>query len=387
MRHITIPALAALALTACPALAQAQWSPDQVRELLGVAAQVREEGLDPADYDVTGLKSALDRSDAAGVQARATAVFLHLASDFTQGHVRNRARMAWHLPGPTLSPAAARSLLDAALGGTGVRTTLQRLLPQHRQYRLLKEALAAAPARDKAGVLRLRANLERWRWMPRELGRRYLLVNAPAFTVSLIEDNKVVSRRRVIVGKPATPTPQFAATVTGVILNPWWDVPASIVRESVGKLVATNPGQARARGYVVSGGRYRQQPGAGNALGQMKLVMPNPFTVYLHDTPNKALFDTDIRAYSHGCVRVQDALGLAETLLASTTGWYRPRIDGVLAGGRTTPVTLAQPLPVYIAYFTVAAEENGELATFPDIYGRDAPVVAALVDREGDTAP
>lgn len=379
-------ALAGLMLTATPAAAETQWSRDQARELLSVAERAGEEGLDPADYDVAALRKAVESADGPALQSRATTVFLHLAEDYTRGHVRNRTTVSWHLQGPKLEPVQGGLLLEQALGGQGIQPTLQGLLPQHRQYRLLKAALAASPPRDKAGIQRLRANLERWRWMPRELGRRYLLVNVPAFTVSLIEDNKVVARRRVIVGKPATPTPQFAATVTGVILNPWWDIPASIVRESVGKLVATNPAQARAKGYVVAGGRYRQQPGPGNALGQMKLVMPNPYTIYLHDTPNKALFDTEIRAYSHGCVRVLDALGLASTLLAAS-GWDRARVDGVVAGGKTTQASLAQPLPVYIAYFTAAAEDDGEIATFPDDYGRDVPIVASLVDREGATAP
>lgn len=379
-------ALAGMLLTASPAAAEPQWSRDQARELLAVAESVGEEGLDPADYDAAALRRALAGADEAALHSRATSVFLHLAEDYSRGHVRNRTSVAWHLPGPPMEPAAGRHLLERALESGGVRATLQGILPQHRQYRLLKAALAATPPRDKAGIQRLRANLERWRWMPRELGRRYLLVNVPAFTVSLIEDNKVVARRKVIVGKPATPTPQFAATVTGIILNPWWDIPASIVRESVGKLVATNPAQARAKGYVVSGGRYRQRPGAGNALGQMKLVMPNPYTVYLHDTPNKALFDTEIRAYSHGCVRVQDALGLASTLLAAA-GWDRARVDAVVAEGKTTPANLTQPVPVYIAYFTAAAEDDGEIATFPDVYGRDVPIVASLVDREGATAP
>jgi murein L,D-transpeptidase YcbB/YkuD len=380
-------AILILAGLAIPAAAQPRWSRDDAQELLNVVEHIAEEGLDPADYEVGSLQTALAGPDDAAARAKADAVFLHVARDFTQGHVRNRAAIAWYLPGPSLDVNAGRRLLDTALAGGGVRATLQRLLPQHRQYQALKAALATTPERDKAGIQRLRANLERWRWMPRDLGRRYLLVNVPAFTVSLIEDNKVVARRRVIVGKVATPTPQFGATVAGVILNPWWDIPPSIVRESVGRLIGTNPAQARQRGFVVSGGRYRQRPGATNALGQIKLVMPNPFNVYLHDTPNKALFDAEVRAFSHGCIRTQDPFGLAETLLAASDGWDRTRIDGIVASGKTTQVSLGQPLPIYIAYLTVAAEDSGDLATFPDIYGRDPSIVAALIDRENDTAP
>ena len=383
-RWLVLIALAVLLGAGQSASAQAAWNRAAAAELLQVVEQVGREGLDPRDYDAAALQAALNTPDAAALSARATQVFDHLAADFTRGHVQNRRAGAWHIQGSISRPQDSSRLMTAALSGAGVRKTLEGLLPQHRQYRALRNALAATPARDKAGVQRLRANLERWRWMPRDLGRKYLLVNVPAFTVSLVENNKVIARRRVIVGKTATPTPQFSATVTGVILNPWWEIPTSIVRESVGRLVASQPAQARARGYVVSRGRYRQAPGPGNALGQVKLVMPNPFTVYLHDTPSKSLFDRDIRAFSHGCIRVQDAFGLAQDLLAPNDGWSRARIDAVVAGGKTTMISLAEPLPVYVAYFTAAAEEDGAIATFPDVYGRDAPVVAGLTDLEKD---
>jgi murein L,D-transpeptidase YcbB/YkuD len=358
MRRKALFLLAGLTLPVPPALAETPWSHDAAAELLGVAEQAGQEGLDPVDYDAAPLRLALAGTDDSALQAKASAVFLHLASDFAQGHVRNRKALAWYIPGPSVDPDAGKQQMEAALAGGGVRLTLQRLLPQHRQYAALKAALATTQLRDIAGSQRLRANLERWRWMPRELGQRYLLVNVPAFTVSLVENNAVVARHRVIVGKAATPTPQFTAQVTGAIFNPWWDIPASIVRESVGKLVAAYPAQARAKGYVAVGGRYRQLPGPGNALGQVKLVMPNPYSVYLHDTPNKELFDAEVRGFSHGCIRTQDVLGLAEALLAATPRWNRARIDGELASGRTTQAVLTQPVPIYVAYFTVAADET-----------------------------
>lgn len=377
-------ALLCLAL-GCPAQAQV-WQRADAEELLRLAEGVAAEGLDPADYNAKALRAEMGRG-AEVWSGRATAVFLHLAGDFSNGYLRDRRAVAWHIPGARLDEAGARALLADALASHRVGPALARLLPQHRQYRSLKAALGATPARDKAAIERLRANLERWRWMPRELGSRYLLVNVPAFTVSLVEDGRVVERRRVVVGKPATPTPQFAATVTGLVINPWWDVPPSIVRESVGQLMRSRPAQARARGFVAVGGRIRQAPGPGNSLGQVKLVMPNPFRVYLHDTPSKQLFDEDVRAVSHGCIRVQDALGLAASLLARTPGWNRPRVDQAVAGRTTAQVRLADPLPLYIAYFTAAVEEDGGIATFPDVYGRDGPVVASLIDRQLDTRP
>jgi L,D-transpeptidase YcbB len=208
-------------------------------------------------------------------------------------------------------------------------------------------------------------NLERWRWLPLDMGHRYLLVNAAGFEVALWEDGRRVARWRVITGKPGTPTPVFSATVTGVTVNPWWDVPPSIVAESVGRLTRRNPAEARRRGYVWGGGTYRQKPGPGNALGLMKLVMPNPYKVYLHDTPTKALFEQPVRAFSHGCIRVDKALTLAGRLLG------RP-VDAQVAKGASVTLPLADPLPVYVAYFTADASEAGAVEVHPDIYGRDA---------------
>lgn len=385
-RRLLFSLLPLLGTLAMPAHAQNLWTRPDAEELLSAIEGIGAEGLDPADYDAAALRRDLASGDAAAWNRRATTEFTHLASDLSTGHLRDRRSVAWRIAGSPIDAAQASDLMARALATHDIRGALAGLVPQHRQYKLLKAELAATPARDKAGIERLRANLERWRWMPRELGARYLLVNVPAFTVSLVEQGRVVERRRVIVGKRTTPTPQFMATVSGVILNPWWDVPQSIVRESVGQLVRTSPALARSRGYVVSGARIRQAPGPGNALGQVKLVMPNPYSVYLHDTPNKKLFDEDVRAFSHGCIRVQDALGLAASLLRET-GSSRADIDRVIARGTTQQVNLRSPIPVYIGYFTAAAEDNGAIATFPDIYGRDGPVVASLVDRQVDTGP
>jgi murein L,D-transpeptidase YcbB/YkuD len=384
---LLLPLLLLFAAIPQTAAAQNSWPKPDAEELLEVVEAIGADGLEPADYDARALRRDLAAGDPAGWSQRASAVFVHLASDLANGHSRDRRRVAWHIAGSSLDDRAARDLLAHALATHRIRETLVGLIPQHRQYKLLKAALAATPARDKAGIERLRANLERWRWMPRDLGARYVLVNVPAFTVSVVESGRVVERRRVVVGKRSTPTPQFAATISGVIFNPWWDVPQSIVRESVGHLLRANPAQARARGYVVSGGRIRQRPGPNNALGQMKLVMPNPYTVYLHDTPSKALFEEEVRAFSHGCIRVQDAIGLAAKLLSGTDGWSRGQIDRVVAGRRTTQASLRDPIPIYVAYFTAAAEESGEIATFPDIYGRDGPVVESLIDQPPDTHP
>jgi murein L,D-transpeptidase YcbB/YkuD len=383
-KTILVPILAALCFAAVPAQGQDLWHRADAEELLSAIEGIGSDGLDPADYEPRALRRDLNSGDAAVWSMRANEAFGHLASDLTIGHLRDRRSVAWHIASPPVDSTQISAVLANALETHTLREALDRLAPQHRQYKLLKAALAAIPESDEAGTERLRANLERWRWMPRDLGSRYLLVNVPAFTVILVEEGRVVERRRVIVGKRTTPTPQFMASVSGVILNPWWDVPQSIVRESVGRLVRTNPAQARARGYIVSGAGIRQAPGPGNALGQMKLVMPNPYAVYLHDTPNRNLFDEDVRAFSHGCIRVQDALGLAASLLQDPN-WGRSQIDGAIARGSMQQINLRYAIPVYVGYFTAVAEEGGEIATFPDVYGRDGPVVASLIDRQADS--
>jgi murein L,D-transpeptidase YcbB/YkuD len=248
-------------------------------------------------------------------------------------------------------------------------------LQQHPHYWALRAAQETET--DPARLHTLAVNIARWQDMPTDLGSRYLLVNIPAFEVMLWEDGAVTDRRPVIVGTTRTRTPTFSTVVTGVVLNPWWEIPASIVAESVGALVRNRPATARARGYVVENGRYRQRPGPGNALGQMKLVMPNPHSIGLHDTPSQALFARDVRAFSHGCVRVSDAVGFATTLLERDSGWTRERVDAVLGTGRTRTVELVQPLPIYVAYFTAAPSATGEIEYYPDIYRRDPSVIAA----------
>lgn len=259
-----------------------------------------------------------------------------------------------------VAPAEARWL-----GPEDVVVTSTSNGPIH-PHRAALEAARGAET-DMARRAIIATNLNRWRDLPAELGRRHLMVNVPAQEVVLWENGVPMQRWRAIVGRPRTPTVSFSTEVTGVNLNPWWYIPQSIVRESVGRLVRTNPAEARRRGYVVSGGSYRQRPGPGNALGRMKLVMPNSHAIYLHDTPARHLFDETERAFSHGCIRVQDAMGFAARL----AGMTRAEIEAMAADGRTQTVSLAEPVPVHITYFTAVPGDAGELSYLNDIYGRD----------------
>lgn len=251
------------------------------------------------------------------------------------------------------------------LGPEDVVVTARSYGPIH-PYRAAVEAAYGAETDPERRAI-LSANLDRWRALPSQLGQRYLMVNVPAQEVVLWENGIPVERWDVIVGRPRTPTISFSAEVSGVNLNPWWYVPQSIVRESVGALVRNNPAEARRRGYVASGGSYRQRPGPGNALGRMKLVMPNSHAIYLHDTPARHLFEREVRTFSHGCIRVRDAMGFAARLV----GVSRTELETMASDGQTRTVSLAAPVPVHITYFTAVPEQSGQLRYLSDIYGRD----------------
>lgn len=317
------------------------------------------------------LDNAVAVGDAAEIDDQATLLALELAEMHLLGCATPAERFGWNIADSdrdiVLEPLLARAVADDTLDAF-----FALLRPSHEEYSALRAAFAVeTDGKRRTAIAR---NMERWRWMPRSLGEDYVLVNAARFEAYLWRGGVKVGAWRVIVGKKSTPTPAFNATITGVILNPWWEIPTSIVRESVGSLVRRNPSAARARGYVWSDGRYRQKPGPGNALGQMKLVMPNRFSVYMHDTPNKDLFEQEVRAFSHGCIRTADAIGYASTLLEGVKS--REEVDAIVASGKTTTVNLAKPIPVYVTYFTAVTDGEGGITLLDDLYNRDGRIRA-----------
>ena len=373
------PAAAQPAPPPPPPLPPPLWSPAAANELLQAILNSTREGLDSKDYDPAGLLSAMRSGDPVLLSAAATERFNLLSSDFALGHVRGSDRQNWHIPDPDLTKERQDQLLRAALQQRRVGEALANLLPTHPQYAALRKALEVTPKDQVAKIGRIRLNMDRWRWLPRDLGERYIIVNVPAYTAALVEKGVTLSRHRAVAGAVKTPTPQLMATATGVILNPWWEVPKSIEPEVRGK-----------RGYVAvrsSKGdiiRWRQPPGPANALGQIKFVMPNPQAIYLHDTTARGLFDAKARAYSHGCIRTEHILQLAEKLLTDgDTEWTGEKIKEAVASKKTVQANFPKPLPVYIVYMSSAALGDGSIKDYADIYRKDGKVLAALNDVSG----
>jgi len=364
------------------------WTALDANQLLMAILNSAKEGLDPRDYDAAGLLAAMRSNNPALLSAAATERFNRLSSDFALGHVRGSDRQNWHIPDRDLDAARQDQLLRYALAQHRVGEALAGLLPTHPQYTALKKALEVTPKAESAKVDRIRLNMDRWRWLPRDLGERYIIVNVPAYTAALVEKGVTLSRHRAVAGAIKTPTPQLMATATGVILNPWWEVPKSIEPEVRGKrgYVALR----NAKGDVI---RWRQPPGPANALGQIKFVMPNPQAIYLHDTTAKGLFDAKARAYSHGCIRTEHIMLLAERLLTdgaaeqvaaegaeAPTVWTPEKIKAAVASKKTVQANFPKPLPVYIIYMSSAALADGSIKDYADIYKKDGKVLAALND-------
>ena len=363
------------------------WDPRDAQALLFFIQGIGSEGLDPTDYDPAGLIAALRLGNPMLVSQAATDRFNLLSSDLAFGHVRGDDRQDWHIPDKDLDPARQALLLQAALGQHRVPDALRGLLPSHPQYAALRHALEVTPATETAKVNRIRLNMDRWRWLPRDLGERYIIVNVPAYTAALVEDGVTTSRHHAVAGKISTPTPQLSALATGVILNPWWEVPKSIEGEVRGK-AGYVPFKDPASGKIL---RWRQPPGPKNALGQLKFVMPNSKAIYLHDTNARSRFNSQVRAFSHGCIRTEHILALATKLLnegvtidgiPGGVQWTPDKISAALASQKTVQANFPKPLPVYIVYMSSAALVDGSIKDYTDVYKRDGKVIAALLDKK-----
>jgi murein L,D-transpeptidase YcbB/YkuD len=362
-----------------------KWTEIDARALHIVLSNIALEGLDPADYDLPALMAAIEAGPGPELDAVASRAFRFLVEDLRDGRTPMEARMQWFVVDPDRDRFPAAGLMAEALASHDVAGVIDKLTPRHPDYLVLRDALAVAMANeDKRQVALIRANMDRWRWLARDLGSQYLITNVPEYQLRLTVKDQIIRTYKTIVGKPGrNATPQLAEIVEGVVFNPTWTVPQSIVKgEGLGAKVLANPKWAKANGYAATKGANGyvsvvQQPGPGNSLGLMKLDMPNPHAIFLHDTPSRHLFGQEKRALSHGCIRTERALELALTM-AILGGTDKDEAVAISTSGEYTRVPLEKSFRVYITYFTMGRDIEGNLQTFDDIYGRDAPVLASF---------
>jgi murein L,D-transpeptidase YcbB/YkuD len=257
------------------------------------------------------------------------------------------------------------------------------------------------PVEDRLGQIQV--NMERWRWLPQDLGKRYVLVNLADFKLDVVEKGQSVMDMRIIVGKDYRRTPVFSGKMTYLVLNPSWHVPSKIARLDKLPLIRKDPDYLlREHLRVIQGwgaeakeidpstidwskvGRgnlryhFVQDPGPWNALGRIKFMFPNPFDVYIHDTPSRELFEKPVRTFSSGCIRIEKPMQLAEYVLAGDPKWNEQTITAALETGQEQTVRLPAPIPVHVLYWTAWVDASGTVQFRKDIYGRDRRVLEAL---------
>ena len=302
---------------------------------------------------------------------------------------------------PKLDLPDAFQVMTTLAASTDSDQTLHAYNPQHKGYIALRNklmewrdstaSLAESPAARKSeggahyplDTGEFLANMERWRWLPVDAGQSRIEVNIPEYTLRLYENGHLKHTGRVVVGKTNTQTPVFSSVMDHLVINPSWGVPASILKNEFLPKLAADPDYAERHGYQVIRNKdervigIRQPPGERNALGFIKFMFPNEHAVYLHDTPQRNLFARDERAFSHGCVRVDQPFALANVLL-STMGYDENKLKSLIGKGEKT-IPLQNRLPVHLTYFTLAVDEDGRIHRFADIYGHDQKLRTALI--------
>jgi murein L,D-transpeptidase YcbB/YkuD len=281
-----------------------------------------------------------------------------------------RARLA--LEDATLAEAPKGDVFDATLVEAVKRAQLR--------YGLYVTGVVDADTRKAldvpvdARLAQIRANLERLRWLPRDLPATRVEANTAAGQVDVYREGQPVMTMLAAAGKPGDESPILVSAIDRVVLNPTWNVPEGIAQEEI---LPKGEGYLQRMGFISEGERLVQQPGPQNALGRVKFLFDNNYSVYLHDTPAKAAFTREQRSVSHGCVRLERALELAQLLLSTEPGWSAQRMNEVLASGETREVKLSRPVPVTLGYFTAFPTDVG-IAFRPDVYGWDAAVLRRL---------
>ncbi len=305
-------------------------------------------------------------------------------------------RVSRNIELPQAAPEPA-DILNAMAATQDADKTLDAFSPQHEEYKKLKAMLAelrGASGAKKGDASRqietIIANMERWRWYARDLGTAHVVVNQPDFTLRVMHEGRQVWTTRIVIGKPSMPTPLLSETMKHITVNPTWNVPPSIVHNEYLPALAQDPTVLSRMGLRVSysggGVHISQPPGPGNALGRIRFNFPNRFLVYQHDTPDKYYFAHEVRAYSHGCMRVQDPAKYAEVLLKIARPqehWTAERITRMFGSSEQNLQLQPTPIWVHLTYQTAFVDSAGKLQMRRDIYNLDSRTLAAIKSGRG----
>jgi L,D-transpeptidase YcbB len=373
----------------------------EARRVLELVSNARNDGLNPSQFDTGALADAIAAADS-GEEADLARAELLLSQTFA-AYVRALRRpvdldMVYVDRELAPAPFTSRGILNQAASAGSLDQGIDAAVRMNPLYTRMREVFAEHRARGEVTPAQerlLQANLERARALPADLGRRFILVDAASARLWMYEDGQVAGSMRVVVGKTSEQTPLMAGYIRHLTVNPYWNVPPDLVQRRIAPAVLSRGlTYLRDAGYevlsdwtehaevvdpetvdwqAVADGRtelrVRQQPGPTNAMGRMKFMFPNDRGVYLHDTPNRELFDQDDRRQSSGCVRVEDAERLAE--------WLFERPVRARSSAPEQNVSLPEPVPVYITYLT-AAPEGTRIAFHQDAYGRDRQLLARM---------
>ena len=290
---------------------------------------------------------------------------------------------------------------------------LQSLHPKHEQFRRLRQALLKARAESEAGakprnLQKILINMERWRWMPEDLGALHVQINIPEFMVYIVKNGKTIQSEKVVVGKPVYATPIFSADLKSIVFNPEWTVPPTVIREDLlprlrggGGMFGGNTSVLKKHELNVNynGKRvdpssidwnrvnmaaisFTQAPGPRNVLGKVKFLYPNRHSVYMHDTIRREPLSLQVRSEGHHCPRVANPGKVAALILAEDSGMPQAEIDKLLAKGYNSGVAIKNRVPVHTTYFTVSVDSEDKVQSFGDVYGLDSGVAAAVLGKQ-----
>jgi murein L,D-transpeptidase YcbB/YkuD len=369
-----------------------------VKDAIIALKRAGQHGLDPERYDAGALEQRAAALEAATTPGAVSTELVEFELDVTTALVSLGHDVARGQAGPG-KPESAREAIDIgaklaeALDNGAIGAWPDPVRPVHPQYAALQKLLADG-AQPPNRVSQIALAMNGWRLLPDDLGARHIIVNIPQFHLFVRDGGKTVVDTKVVVGKAGDETPVFSADMTSVVLSPYWNIPESIAEGETIPSIVKDPAYLTKNNLEVlrrSGKKtelvdpesidwsnpeetealsIRQRPGPGNALGHVKFLLPNNDSVYLHDTPAHTLFDRRGRAFSHGCVRLEEPLELAKYVLADDPEWTEAAIREAMHAGVEREVKLARPIPVHIVYFTAWVDEAGQPQFFEDVYHR-----------------